>query len=78
MKEDDSVKEAERERLIEDLAEDFMYKVQAEMAIAIRSAQYNGFSHKITRADIHGMCSGDEFNDLFYSIAERLIKISEK
>jgi len=75
---DDSVKEAAREQLIEDLAEDFMYKVETEMAIAIRSAPYNDFSHKITRADIHGMCSGDEFNDLFYSIAERLIKIGEK
>lgn len=65
-------KQDERASAVESLAEDMMYKVQAELSIVLREPVHN--LNELTRADIFDLCSSDKFNDLFYSMAEKLIK----
>lgn len=65
-------KQDERESAVEALAEDMMYKVQIELSLVLRDPVHN--LNELTRADIFDLCSSDEFNNLFYSMAEKLIK----
>ena len=66
-------KKDERALLVENLAEDLMQNAEMEVACVIRQSKYQSFNHDMTRADISDLCSTDEFNELFYKMAELLI-----
>ena len=55
---------------IEYLAEKIMLRVELEVATIICESEYTEF----TRADLNSACSSDKFNDVFYEMAERIIK----
>ena len=55
---------------IERVAEKLMVGVETSIAWMVNADN----SINITRADIHDLCSTEKFNDLFYSIAEKIVK----
>ena len=55
---------------IERVAEKLMVEVETSIAWMVNADS----SIDITRADVHNLCSTEKFNDLFYSIAEKIVK----
>ena len=61
----------EKELAIENLAEDLMANVEQKLSSVLMQSSKD---FKLTRADVRGLCDSEEFNNLFYSMAEKLIK----
>jgi len=55
---------------IERVAEKLMVDVETSIAWMVNADS----SIEITRADIQALCSTEKFNDLFYSIAKKIVK----
>ena len=76
MQQDDSVKMQELDdynQRIEDLAEELMKEVEISIASSLRNEMVGGRCRTMTRADIGELCRGDDFNNLFYEMAKKVV-----
>ena len=60
-----------KELAIENLAEDLMSNVEQKISSVLMQSSKD---FKLTRADVRGLCDSEEFNNLFYAMASKLIK----
>jgi len=60
-----------KELAIENLAEDLMVNVEQKISSVLMQSSKD---FKLTRADVRWLCDSEEFNNLFYAMASKLIK----
>ena len=59
---------------VEKLAEHIMVNVETSIVATLRESVNFDISSGLTRADIGDLCKTEEFNELFYAMASKLVK----
>ena len=67
-------REDEYSEEVEKLAEHLMVNVETMIVATLREPVHFDISLGLTRADIGELCNTEEFNDLFYAMAGKLVK----